>query len=533
MTTLLGRFSVPGWRGRAVLAFLVGGLSMLSMPPFLYWTVLFVTMPVLVLLLDEAALQDRGRLRAAVFIGWCFGFGYFLAGFYWVYHAFLVESNMYGWLIPVVVPLLPALLAVFYALACMIAVYFWSAGAARIIALALAFAVMEWIRGHAFTGFPWHSFGYSLTSSPALMQSASLFGIYGLAFIAVVLFASPVLLLRDDMALPQEYRRFCSSHEGRFLMAVMGLFTVLLLWGSMRLMGGTEFHNTVSLRIVQPNIVQKDKWNKDKEAGIKEKYLSLTRQAVAQDKGRNFDQKTLVVWPESAMPFLLLRNRAFLLKMAEILPPNSFWLTGNVRLEQGKPGTGRRFYNSLLMFDDKAEGLKVFDKKHLIPFGEYMPLKPLFNLIGFQQLANSHGAFTVGSRPRFLATKGVPSFVPLLCYEVIFPGEVIEGKRPEWLLNITNDAWYGLSDGPYQHMHYAKVRSVEQGLPMVRAANTGISAIIDSYGRVVRKLPLGQRGVVDGLLPKKISATLYARYGGGMFVFVLIIGLFIYKTTRR
>ncbi len=532
MTRLFDGLGNADWKMRGLIAAVTGGLSMLSMPPFFLWAILFLTFPVLVLLLDGIARQKNGRLKIAALIGWCFGFGYFFVGFYWVYHAFLVEGDVYGWLIPIVVPLLPAVLAVFFALVCVLAVYFWCRGVARLLVLALSFAVLEWLRGHIFTGFPWHSLGYSLTASPALMQSASVFGLYGLSILAVLIFSAPVLLFKKGGLAVSSFKTLYNQQDGQAFLAIMGLFVLLFAWGGLRLWLGEAGNTKVEIAIVQPNIVQKDKWDRAKRAQIVKKYFALTQEAVSESKIDSADSKIkkLVIWPESAMPFLILRREKILRKLADILPKNHILLAGNVRFEKGQGGkalrgkTGGKFYNSLLMFDDKAEVLALFDKKHLIPFGEYMPFKPFFNLIGLKQLANSHGAFEVGSKSRYIKEAGIPAFAPLLCYEVIFPDEVIEGKRPAWLLNVTNDAWYGLSDGPYQHLHYSKVRAVEQGLPLIRAANTGISAIINPYGQIVTQLGLGEMGIVRGKLPRPVNPTPYARYGDWLFLILLILG---------
>ncbi len=551
MAQALENLSFLGWKARGGVAFIVGALSLLAMPPFFCWTILFITMPVLVLLLDGAALKKKNRLKNAAFIGWCFGFGYFLMGFYWIYHAFLIESNKFGWLVPIIVPLLPAVLALFYALVCVLAVWFWRAGAARILALALSFGVVEWGRGHLFTGLPWHTFGYSLTASDSLMQSASLFGLYGLTILAVILFASPILLWHSDLswvrswlkdgvkdwrrfdikAVRPDCKKYANGAEGRFFVGVMAVFALLWTWGSLRLWFEVDMQDKVAIRVVQPNVLQKNKWNPKKKQEIIGRFKSLTKEAVKDVKQKQ-GYKTLVIWPESAMPFLMLRKQKFLDEIAALLPENTFWITGNVRIEE-KNGA-RVFYNSLLLLDDNGQWLDYFDKKHLIPFGEYMPFKSVLSLIGLQQLANAHGEFGVGTKTRYIAGNGIPAFAPLLCYEVIFPQEIIEkGARPEWLLNLTNDGWYGLSDGPFQHMHYSRVRSVEQGLPMVRAANTGISAIIDPYGRVVSQLSLGQAGVLRGRLPSKISPTLYARFGGWIFVLILVFAGLMYNNTKN
>ncbi|RME96100.1 MAG: apolipoprotein N-acyltransferase [Alphaproteobacteria bacterium] len=227
---------------------------------------------------------------------------------------------------------------------------------------------------------------------------------------------------------------------------------------------------------------------------------------------------THLIWPESAMPFLLAESTAALEAIAEMLPDDAYLLTGQARAQAALRSDGalvrQKIYNSLLVLDGKARVLAHYDKQHLVPFGEYLPFQEALEAAGLEQLTRVRGGFTPGERRPFVTPKGTPPFSPLICYEIIFPEAVAaRARQPRWMLNVTNDAWFGATIGPYQHFHQARVRAVEQGLPLVRAANTGISAVVDAYGRIVASLPLGRGGVIDAELPKMTFRTPYARWG--------------------
>ena len=266
---------------------------------------------------------------------------------------------------------------------------------------------------------------------------------------------------------------------------------------------------------MQANVDQANKWRPENSLEIFEDYLKLTRTGGA---APGLTGITLVIWPETAVPFLLGDTAEALTSIAETLPEGTSLLVGSPRVAEERDAAGallaRRVYNSLFVIDDRGVIRETYDKIHLVPFGEYLPFQDFMESLGFLQMTGVRGGFSEGQGPRLIDVPGAPQASPLICYEIIFPGDVTDRKqRPGWLLNLTNDAWFGKSAGPYQHFHQAQVRAIEQGLPVVRAANTGISAIIDAHGRILGELGLGEEGVVDGVLPAALPPTAFARWG--------------------
>ncbi|MGA8691963.1 MAG: apolipoprotein N-acyltransferase [Methyloceanibacter sp.] len=498
---------------RAALAASAGALSVLAFAPVHGWPVLFVSFGLLVWLLDGCHARHaelRPRLQCAGLAGFWFGFGYFLTGLYWIAEAFLVEPWRHGWLIPFVMTLLPGGMALFFAAAAALAMLLWRPGAARVFALAIAFGLAEFARGHVLTGLPWNLIGYGLAATAATMQLAAVFGVYALSLLAVLLFASPLAIFAPEGS-------GLAQRKGAGLLALVLLLAFLLgiVWGERRLAGDDLAATGVRLRIVQADVDQANKWRPENSAEIFNDYLDLTKSGGGSP---GLNGIGLVIWPETAVPFLLAESSDALLAIGDLLPEGTTLLVGAVRLGEERDAQGRltsrRIYNSLLVIDDKAQILGTYDKIHLVPFGEYLPFQDFMERLGIMQLTGVRGGFSPGSRPRLLSIPGAPPASPLICYEIIFPDDVTDKEtRPGWLLNVTNDAWFGTSAGPHQHFHQAELRAVEQGLPVVRAANTGISAIIDPYGRVVAELGLGKEGVVDGLLPQALPPTPFARWG--------------------
>jgi apolipoprotein N-acyltransferase len=512
-----------GWR-RALIAWSAGALSVLAMAPFDAWPVLFLTFPVMVWLIDGAAAGRLGGVLSAAVAGWWFGFGYFVAGLYWIGHAFLVDAHMFGWLLPIAVTSLPAYLALFTAFGFALARMMWTRGPARLLALAVALTLSEWLRGQLLTGFPWNAFGYSLTGPLVLAQSAALIGIWGLTFLAVALFASPALLADDRT----ETRR-------PWLPLAIGVLVLgcLALYGAFRLARNeTQFVPDVRLRIMQPNLQQDEKFNYSAKQRVMNHYLQLSDRASGPQSSGVRDA-THLIWPESAFPFLLTREPDALAQIAELLPPGTVLITGAVRapeLPQGAKLT--RALNSVYVIDHDGSILSVYDKVHLVPFGEYLPFQETLEKLGLMQLTKVPGGFIPGDRRRAMDVPRAPRFLPLICYEIIFPGDAVpRSERPGWLLNLTNDGWFGNSTGPYQHLQQARVRAIEQGLPLVRAANTGVSAVIDPLGRVIKSLPLGSEGILDAALPREIDPPLYVRTGDGLAG--LILGMALIIVIRR
>ena len=513
-----------GWR-RILIAFTAGAATALALPPLSIWPTPFLTFPVLIWLLDGAG-GARSAVQSAAVVGWCFGFGYFLAGLYWVGYAFLVDAKTFGWLLPFAVILLPAGLAFFPALGLALARLLWSKSPVRVLALAVGLTVAEWLRGHVLTGFPWNAFGYALATPLPLAQTGALIGLWGLTAIAIAVYASPAVLA-DDLAITR--RRWLAPALSALVLIGMAAYGALRLWQS-----PTTYVDKVRLRIMQPNLQQDDKFRYSQKQAVMSRYLGLSDRASG-PQASGIADVTHLIWPESAFPFFLTREADALAQIAALLPEGTVLITGGIRAPEGAAPNAAvsRAYNSIYVIDHDGSVLSVYDKVHLVPFGEYLPFQDQLERLGFQQLTKVAGGFIPGDRQRILTVPRAPSLAPLICYEIIFPGAAVPtGERPGWMLNLTNDGWFGISSGPYQHFQQARLRAIEEGLPVVRAANTGISAVVDPLGRIVRSLPLGSEGVLDAALPKPMAVTPYARFGDGPAAVMVAFG-FVVALRRR
>jgi apolipoprotein N-acyltransferase len=478
--------SLTGWR-RAGTAFLAGALAAAALPPAYILPVLLISFPIFLWLIEASS-----SWKQAFRDGWWFGFGHFIAGLYWIGFSLLVDAAQYAWLYPFAVLCIPAVIALYTGIVAALT-RLAPAGGAGVIALAAAWTTIEWVRGILFTGFPWNAIGVVWTAMDATMQFAAVGGMYGLSFLTVLVAASPAALAR--------------GRGGRAMVVpALSLLIVCLLWagGAVRLNSAvTETVPGVALRIVQPNIAQALKWHPD----YRDRHLATYLRLSARSSDRPV---THMIWPETAVPFLVSADPARRRIMASAVKNGGLLLTGAIRTSP-RGVQPYRIWNSLHAINDRAEIVATYDKFHLVPFGEYVPFR---NWIGMTKLTAGRTDFSAGNGPRTISLPGLPPVSPLICYEVIFPENVTEpGTAPRWLLNITNDAWFGVSSGPYQHFAMARLRAVEQGLPLIRAANTGISGAIDSYGRTVALLGLGEQGVVDSALPRGLAnPTLYSRF---------------------
>ncbi|GGE21920.1 apolipoprotein N-acyltransferase [Aureimonas endophytica] len=509
-----GIILAEGWR-RALIACLAGALLVLGLPPFGFPAVGFLSFPILVLLLDGAAGAPGAgairRLLPAFRIGWCFGLGYFVGGLWWLGTAMTVEGDAFLWAIPFAVLGLPAVLALYFGVAAMAARAIWSEGAARILALAASLAVFEYLRGHLFTGFPWNELGVLAAPVPLLSQSVALVGLHGLTLLAVAVFAAPAALAG-------------AARGGRAFVA----FALLLLaahlgFGAWRLAERQDASvPDVALRIVQPNIDQSEKWDEAEAERIFARLLQLTQApatpAPTAVPTAETATRRLIVWPESAFPFFLVERPDAVARLADAILPGETLVAGAARPEI-VAGAEPRFFNSVYAIDDNGEILDARDKLHLVPFGEYFPMEEVLKRrIGLTQLAEMPGGFSAGVDRRPLALPGLPPLLSLICYEIIFQDE-IDGlaDRPGAILNVTNDAWFGDTPGPYQHLRQAELTATALGLPLIRAANTGISAVVDAYGVPRDGLALGSAGTIETALPVALPPTFFARTGNFIF----------------
>ncbi|GEO14112.1 apolipoprotein N-acyltransferase [Microvirga aerophila] len=515
-----------GWR-RWLVAFAAGAVGALAMPPFGVLPALAVSLTPAVWLLDgsmKAGPSRRSGLKAAAGIGWFWGFGYFVAGLWWLGAAFLVEADQFAWALPFGVLGLPALLAFFPAFGFALARLLWLPDASRILAFAFALTASEWLRGHLFTGFPWNSPGMALGQNLWLMQSASLVGLYGLTFMALAIGSAPAMLATGHT----RRERWMAPGLAAAFLAAMAAF------GAWRVPSEAVANvDNVRLRIMQPNLPQDAKFNPRNRDAIMRRYLTISAVPAAEGSA----PATHLIWPESAFPFLLHRDPGSLAQIATLLGPSSVLVTGAARMGEPLPGEAvGKFFNAIQVIDDQGTVIGSYDKVHLVPFGEYVPkfLDAAIRAVGLRQFVHIPGGFEPSESRAALSIPGLPPVAATICYEAIFPGQILpDGPRPNLILNVTNDAWFGQTPGPYQHFAQARLRAVEEGLPLVRAANTGISAVIDPFGRVVKSLPLGVEGAIDAPLPVEISATVYSQFGIFVLTATLVICLMALVARRR
>lgn len=481
---LTRRLEGPGfWRALAT-AFALGAAAALALPPVHLIPVLFLSLPGLLIMAGEAPTARRAAL-----IGLAWGWGFHVAGLHWLTNAILTEVERFWWLVPIAVPAVALPLGAFTILPALAAR--WAApGWPRVVAFAAAWVAAEMLRGVLFTGFPWNLLGTVWAFAALPIQSAAWIGVHGLGLATALLALAPTLGRRGWIG-------------GGAVLAAFALFGLLRLWPE-----EPEPH-PVALILVQGNIAQETKWREETRVPIFRRYIALTADGVRIAAQEAPGHRPVVIWPETASPFLLANDPVAAREATSPLPPGGLLLAGTVRAEFTPEGRASQVWNSLAALDGEGRLLDVYDKAHLVPFGEYMPLRGLLPV----RLVASAMDFSAGPGLRTITLPGLPSFSALICYEVIFPGAVAAAERPGFLLNITNDAWFGVSAGPHQHLAAARMRAVEEGLPLARAAQTGISAVFDSRGRTVARMGLAESGVVLAPLPRAGDTTPAARLG--------------------
>ena len=513
---------LTGWR-RYGIAILAGALAAGALPPLNFVPLLIPAFVVLVWQIDGSS-----RHRGAFAVGWWFGFGHFVAGLHWLGFALTADpERSFIWLVPIAITGVAAGLAIFSGLVSLVTYLTRQTGWRRVIVLALAWTAAEWLRGHVLTGFPWNLTGYAWTSVDSVLQITSVVGIYGLSLITVAVAAMPATLWADPRISGMGGR----GQPRRPLLPTMSAATVIALLavgGAVRVGSGElRWQEGVNLRVVQANIAQNLKW----QTGLREENL---RRHVDLSLNAGTVPPTAVIWPETASTFVLEDGGPVTQLIGSAAPPGGVVLTGAPRTRGGS-GEDLTLWNSLHVVDSDSQLLASYDKSHLVPFGEYIPLRGLLTSLGFKKVTSGAVDYSAGPGPRTVRVPNLPPFSPLICYEIIFPGGVVnQDDRPEWLLSLTNDAWFGKRTGPIQHFDMARVRAVEQGLPLVRAANTGVSAVVDPYGRIIAKLGVGETGVIDSRLPAPLEGlTIYARYGDKVPGLLFVFGILFLALTRR
>ncbi len=500
------------WK-KALLAFILGILVAGALAPLHLIFLLPVCFTGLIWLLSSANTRWQ-----AFFTGWWFAWGQFIAGLYWIGVAFTVDAATHAILIPLPVLALPAFLAIFSGLATLTTYLLKVRGLPRLLAFSAIWILFEYVRGVIFTGFPWNVVGYAWSAFLPMLQTTAYIGVFGLTLLTVFISTLPSLFGEADR--PKQSSVKWLSSAAVFLLILYGL-------GQWRLSDEpTDAYENTNLRIVQPNIPQVDKWKAHLRLGHLRKLVALSETETG-------DNPTHLIWPETAVPYYLTTSRQLMEQLAEFVPPGGAIATGAPRQDP----VIRQYWNSLQVLNENGEITDIYDKQHLVPYGEYMPLRDLTMALGLTDLIPaldqmSDFAVPDPSANRTVRLPGLPPARAMICYEIVFPWEVRGDEEFSWILNITNDGWFGTTSGPYQHFAATQTRAIEQGVPVIRAANTGISAIIDPYGRVLDRLDLNDTGILDGALPKPLNTpTFYSKYGEYTSLFLtfmaLIIGVFL------
>ena len=472
----------------------LGALSNLIQAPWNFFLLIFL---IFHLILDSK-IKDQSYLQRFISLLLILGgflYFYFLFGFSWIISAFEFRPELSSFKFITLFGL-PLLMLIFVSPSFVIPTIFWDTRVNKILSLASCISIGEFLRGNIFTGFSWNNFSHSLAINENLMQIFSITGQYLATFFLIVISQFLLFFWKD--------RAYFKA------LIFISLLPVIFLYGSIRIKDN-EFIDTSLIGVVQPNVLQKDKIDNPDEYEILKNLIHLS----------NKEDANFLIWPESSLPILLQYNPEIIELIVDNLPKESEILIGNITFQADK------FRNSALLIDQDKKIRDIYHKVHLVPFGEYMPFHDILSKLPFMKIITGDIGFDSGKEINSIYTK-VGNARIAICYEIIFPEEINpNNEKLDLIINITNDAWFGNSSGPFQHFNSSRFRAIEQGIPVFRSANTGISAIIDPYGRIIDKIGLGKKGSIFSPLPKKTLETYYSKVGDFLFFGVLILTLLI------
>lgn len=491
--------------------FFLGGIGALVFPPFtsVFWGYASIISFLLYVFCND---YTKKRLFGLSYV---YGIGFYIVGFGWINNALLLDDDLVQF-VPFVVFAIGLFFGLFWSVPFVIS-WFGKNIYSKMLYFCSSFIFVEWIRSFIFTGFPWNLFGTALAFDVKLLQGASVIGTYGLSLCLMLMLCGIVLLLKSILDK--------KVYWGAVGFIVIPLVFILVCANTFV---GSNRNGDIKVRLVQPNIPQTYKWDSAKAYENFRKHIDMSKSSVD-------DEIDLVVWGEAAVPYPLDRDINHLIEVTEAIPANGFLVTGLLRgaMEYGEIVA----YNSLFVINERGDILDYYDKSHLVPFGEYLPFREY--LPDFMRpVTNIVGTLGKGEKYKNIKVNGLPLMGGAICYESIFPGEVVNKKeKPEILLVLVNDGWYGISAGPYQHLVASQMRAIEEGVTVIRSANTGVSAVIADNGEILGEIGLNVAGVVDVVLPKILShSTFYGKFGNIIplsMAFVLLILAYIFDKYRK
>ncbi|MBS0272038.1 MAG: apolipoprotein N-acyltransferase [Proteobacteria bacterium] len=494
---------------RFLIAFTLGSLSALSFAPLFIFPALLLSLCGILFLLNQE-IEKQVSLTKIFWLGWWFGFGHFIAGLHWITCALMVNLESVWWLVPFAFLGLPAVLAIFTGVSFSLTALWPYNGLSRGLAFGAIWIGLEWLRGHLFTGFPWNLLGYTWAFSPEMLQVASFAGVYGLSLLILLLAVSLTHVIGRNA-----FERILSF--GICLMIGLGW-----VWGKYRLNHqDVLFSPPFAVRLVQPNVPEDQKKTLEQQESSFQLLLKMTAEPSSLPL-------RAIIWPESAVSFFLELDSSSRFLIAETLPKGALLFTGAFRRTELE-GTPHKMWNSLFVVNDQGEIVTHYDKLHLVPFAEYIPFREAIDTLfgkGRVRTIMMGQDLTAGINSRSLSLpQEFPVCAGLICYEAIFPHTIINPTqvRPRWIINISNDAWFGNLSGPYQHFESARLRAIEEGIPLVRVANTGISAVFNAYGQPLGTLGLNKQGILDVFLPSPTSHVPFYGQWGDWITLVLIM----------
>lgn len=489
--------------------FTIGLLSFLAFAPFNFFAINFLTIPLFFLIIKNGNNYKKVFLR-----GLLFGYGYFLSGIYWIAISLLVDIEKFAWLIPFALTLIPIFLALYFGLLAISFNYLSKKISPKflyqeIILMAILWVIIESLRSTLFTGFAWNLIGYSFLFNNYLIQIVSIFGIYFLSLLAIIIALTPLYLLNHKIKFQDKI----------FLLIISLTIIANFIFGYCRVNHSNIQQITDrKIRIIQANIKQEIKWQEDQRYKNLLEHIELTN-------SKPLDQLDAVIWSETSIPYIV--EDKSLIKLLKLAVPNSgVLISGGLRVQRDKDQNIEKIFNSIFTFDDQGIN-NFYDKHHLVPFGEYVPLQKLFSFLFIDDIVDKITGggmgFSSGQKAKIIETQHF-KFNPLICYEVIFSSEIInKSQLPDLFINLTNDAWFGNSTGPYQHLAMSQIRSVEYAMPMIRVAGTGISASIDAFGRIIKEIPLNTQAVIDvNLIKNNQYSTFYHQYQHLPLILIMI-----------